>query len=92
MGKAVDVFKALSDSTRLKIVEHVLSKKSCVNDICSKVGTSQPNISQHLAVLRKAGIIEVRRKGKACCCKARKPHIVRKVLSLAKEIGGKHES
>lgn len=52
-------FKALSDPTRLAIVNRLASKgDTCVCELDS-LGLSQPTISHHLKVLREAGLIEV---------------------------------
>jgi ArsR family transcriptional regulator len=52
-------FKALSDPTRLAIVNRLASKEvACVCEFDS-LGLSQPTISHHLKVLREAGLIEV---------------------------------
>src|SRR5437867_12979387 len=55
-------FKALSDPTRLAIVNRLAGREeSCVCDFLS-LGLSQPTISHHLRVLREAGLVEVARK------------------------------
>jgi ArsR family transcriptional regulator len=52
-------FKALSDPTRLAIVNRLASRgDTCVCEFDS-LGLSQPTISHHLRVLREAGLIEV---------------------------------
>jgi len=52
-------FKALADPTRLAIVNRLASRdEACVCEF-SSLGLSQPTISHHLKVLRKAGLIEV---------------------------------
>ncbi|KUO52817.1 MAG: hypothetical protein APF76_02460 [Desulfitibacter sp. BRH_c19] len=58
------VFKALSDVTRLKIVEMVSEKEMCVYDIFQKLNISQPAVSHHLKILKQAGLIVGRKKGK----------------------------
>lgn len=62
------IFKALSSETRLKIVMGLLEKKECnVNLMAEKLGIPQPNVSQHLAILKNHGIIEGYRKGTQIC-------------------------
>ena len=57
-------FKALSDPTRLAIVNRLASTgDSCVCEFNS-LGLAQPTISHHLRILREAGLIEVSRKRK----------------------------
>ena len=59
----VEVFKALGDPTRLKILELVKNEEKCICDIIPKTGKSQPNVSQHIKVLRIAGLINERKDG-----------------------------
>ncbi len=59
----VDVFKALADPTRLKILECIRKGEKCICEIIPYTGKSQPNVSQHLKVLKNAGIIDERKDG-----------------------------
>jgi ArsR family transcriptional regulator len=59
----VDVFKALADPTRLKILECVKDGEKCICEIIPYTGKSQPNVSQHLKVMKHAGIIDERKDG-----------------------------
>jgi len=59
----VDIFKALADPTRLKILECIKNEEKCICEIIPYTGKSQPNVSQHLKVLRYAGIINERKDG-----------------------------
>ncbi|MEF8879286.1 MAG: metalloregulator ArsR/SmtB family transcription factor [Candidatus Thermoplasmatota archaeon] len=59
----VDVFKALADPTRLKILECVKDGEKCICEIIPYTGKSQPNVSQHLKVLKNAGIVDERKDG-----------------------------
>lgn len=68
LDKTVNIFKALACETRLRIVLGLLEKKECnVNLMAEKLGLAQPNVSQHLAILKNAGIIEGFRKGNQIC-------------------------
>jgi DNA-binding transcriptional ArsR family regulator len=58
-----DIFKALADPTRLKILECIKDGEKCICEIIPFTKKSQPNVSQHLKVLRTAGLIEERKKG-----------------------------
>jgi ArsR family transcriptional regulator len=59
-----DLFKALSDPTRLKIINLLTeSQNLCVGIIAERTGMSQPAISQHLKVLKTAGILDARKMG-----------------------------
>lgn len=59
----IEVFKALSDSTRIKILELVKDEEKCICEIIPETGKSQPNVSQHLKVLKIAGLITERKEG-----------------------------
>lgn len=59
----VDIFKALADPTRLKILECIRKGEKCICEIIPYTGKSQPNVSQHLKVLKNAGIIDERKDG-----------------------------
>ena len=69
MGE-VDVFKALADPTRLKILECIREEEKCICEIIPFTGKSQPNVSQHLKVLNHAGIIKERKDGTRIMVKA----------------------
>lgn len=61
--KEVDIFKALADPTRLKILECVKDGEKCICEIIPYTGKSQPNVSQHLKILKNAGIVDERKDG-----------------------------
>ena len=58
-----DVFKAMGHPIRLGIIEFLRQNEMCVCDIVEHVGTGMSNVSKHLSVLKKAGIIADRRDG-----------------------------
>jgi ArsR family transcriptional regulator len=60
-----DLFRALADATRLRILNLLLVQKEiCVCELCELLGEIQPKISRHLATLRRADLVQVRREGK----------------------------
>ena len=56
--------KAIADQTRQKIMGECCCCWLSVNEIVEKVGFSQPTISHHLAILRDAGLVNIREEGK----------------------------
>ncbi len=58
---AARALKAISHPLRLKILCFVGAQEICVQDIVDAVGTSQSNISQHLAILRDKGVLQTRK-------------------------------
>ena len=63
MTKCEDFFKALSDETRQTILKMLERKEMCVCEILQAFEVSQPTISHHLDILKRAGLIESNRKG-----------------------------
>ena len=54
----VEIFKALADETRLRILSQILKSEMCVCEIESCLELTQSNASRHLTVLKKAGVLE----------------------------------
>src|SRR5580765_815600 len=59
-----NLFKALADRTRLRLVSLIGESEVCVCFLVAILKTSQPKISRHLAYLRRAQIVLARREGK----------------------------
>jgi len=57
------MFRAFSDRTRLRILRVLLGGELCVGDIVDALGAPQPRVSRHLAYLRKAELVLVRKSG-----------------------------
>lgn len=60
--KIVEVLKALADDNRIRIMNLLLKGELCVCEIETILGLSQTNASRHLAKLKAAGIVEIRKK------------------------------
>jgi ArsR family transcriptional regulator len=60
----VQLFAALADPTRLRLLNLMNGRKVCVCHFVEILKQGQPKISRHLAYLRRAGIVEARREGK----------------------------
>lgn len=73
------LLKALAHPTRLHIVMLIREQKSCVKIMGSILGVSQPNLSQHLSLLRNSGVVEAEREGNQVCYKI-KNQVVLKLL------------
>jgi ArsR family transcriptional regulator len=58
------LLRALADRTRLRLLNLIGDDEVCVCFFVEILGESQPKISRHLAYLRRAGIVGVRREGK----------------------------
>ena len=61
MNNIVDVLKALSDETRLRIINLLYEKELCVCDIMETLEITQTKASRHLAYLKNSGLIKDRK-------------------------------
>ena len=59
-----DIFRALGDATRAKIVSSLLQQELCTCDLAALIGISESAVSQHLRVLRALRLVRSRRRGK----------------------------
>jgi ArsR family transcriptional regulator len=59
-----EILKTLASPRRLEILHVLAAGPTGVGAIASAIGVSQPNVSQHLAVLRAAGLVEAEREGR----------------------------
>jgi ArsR family transcriptional regulator len=57
------MFRAFSDRTRLRILSLLQAGECCVGDIAAILRVEQPTASRHLAYLRRAGLVTVRKDG-----------------------------
>ena len=64
MQALANIFKALSDTTRLRVLKLLESGELCVCDIVTALDMSQPKISFHLNTLKEAGLIKDRKEGR----------------------------
>ena len=61
------MLKALADPARLRLLSLVAASstgEACACDLVEPIGRSQPTVSHHLAILREAGLVDVRHEGK----------------------------
>jgi DNA-binding transcriptional ArsR family regulator len=56
-------FRVLSDPTRIKLLDRLREGEASVLDLTEKIGTTQQNVSKHLGVLHRAGIVARRKRG-----------------------------
>lgn len=63
-ARAAQLFHALSDETRIGILEKLRSGEQCVCDLQDDLDAAQSRLSFHLRVLREAGLVTDRREGR----------------------------
>lgn len=74
---AADAFRMLSDKNRIKIMVALLQGESSVNCLAELIDASPSAVSQHLAKLRLAGLVQVRREGTFAYYAAANSHVQR---------------
>ena len=62
--KVVELFHALSDETRLALLDRLKDGEQCVCELTDAMNAAQSRLSFHLKVLKDAGLIEDRREGR----------------------------
>jgi ArsR family transcriptional regulator len=72
MRKTLEMFKLLSDESRLRILLLLTKKELCVCQVMGVLNMSQPLISRNISLLLKAGFLDNRREGKLMFYSARK--------------------
>jgi ArsR family transcriptional regulator len=64
VARLAQLFHALSDETRLKIVERLLTGEQCVCNLMEPLGLGQSHLSFHMKTLKDAGLVTDRRAGR----------------------------
>ena len=59
-----EVARALADPLRLAVLQHLMGGPATVSEIVAVTGQSQPNVSNHLAVMREGGLVRAGREGR----------------------------
>jgi ArsR family transcriptional regulator len=81
------VGRALADPKRLCVLESLAQGEISVSDLSTRVGCQVPNMSQHLAVLRAAGLVTTRRDGSTVYYRLADPRVLeafRLIQSIAR--------
>ncbi len=80
-----EFLKALAHPIRLRIISVLIEGKQCVKNLSELLQTSQPNVSQHLGVLRSKGILGCKRDGSIVCYYIKNERVVEIYKILSKE-------
>jgi DNA-binding transcriptional ArsR family regulator len=70
------VARALSDPKRLCVLETLATGERSVSELSRDVGCQVPNMSQHLGVLRSAGLVAARREGTTVYYRLADPRVI----------------
>ena len=63
MAELLDIFRALADPTRLRVVALLREMELAIGELAVVLDQSQPRVSRHVRILAEAGIVERRREG-----------------------------
>jgi DNA-binding transcriptional ArsR family regulator len=71
-----EVLKTLANPKRLEIIHLLADEPREVSRLAEELGISQPNVSQHLALMRSAGVVEAEREGREVRYRLSDPEII----------------
>ena len=71
----VRICKAFANATRLRILDLLAKGEHTVSDLQEHLGITTANVSQHLAILKSAGVVSARRDGKQIYCSLTLPEV-----------------
>jgi len=77
-----DVFQAIADPNRRKIIDLLARKPLTLNAIAEEFHISRPAVSQHIKHLTECGIVEIEQKGRQCYCKIKPQSLIPAFLWL----------
>lgn len=89
--QCAELLKAAGHPTRLRILYELSLEPRCVGDLEDPLGARQANVSQHLTVLRHAGLVDYAQDGAMRCYYLPRPKTVRTLLSLARQDEPPHQ-
>lgn len=84
LGQRVELLKVIAHPVRIRILEELTKGVKCVSDLEEFLEISQPNISQHLAILRQYGVIDYYMDGRLRCYFLKDP-IIPDILEILKK-------
>jgi ArsR family transcriptional regulator len=83
--RQVGICKAFANPTRLRLLDMVARREYVVADLHKELSISKANLSQHLAILKAAGVVTTHRDGKHLHCRLAIPE-VKKACTLIRNV------
>lgn len=80
--------QALSDPIRLGVLQHLMAGAATVSELVSVTGTTQPNLSNHLLVLRQRGLVRGVKQGRHMLYEIKDPTVAQLIETLTVLAGG----
>ncbi len=87
-----ELFKALADETRTKVLVALGERELCVHDLAELMGMSLPAVSHHLRLLRAARLVRARRDGKHVFYRLHDGHVVALIRQALEHFGHEDRS
>ena len=84
------IFKALSDPTRLEILDFLRNGEKCVCEIIPHVALMQPLVSRHLKILKDTGLVTDRKDGNKRLYSITEPQVFEIIDGITPELISKH--
>jgi len=85
MEKRIELLKIIAHPVRVKILDDLVQGVKCVSDFEESLDISQPNVSQHLSLLRTNGVVDFYVDGRLKCYFLKEPFIPDLLALLKKE-------
>jgi ArsR family transcriptional regulator len=79
------LLRVMAHPVRLMILEALANRSQCVKELNSLVTIIQPHLSQHMAALRKAKLVDCHARGTLRCYYLLRPALVRRMIRLLRE-------
>ncbi|KNZ43542.1 ArsR/SmtB family transcription factor [Acetobacterium bakii] len=76
MEQLVNIYKILSDETRLRMIILLAQKELCVCELCDILAVSQPTVSKNLSKFRDLNLVTTKRKEKFICYQLKTGNVV----------------
>lgn len=86
-----EALQAIAQPTRLKILECLRGGERCVCEIFPAIDEEQSNVSRHLAVLRKAGLVTSWKEGPKVIYKVKSPEIFKIIDAIGSIIKAQYK-
>ncbi len=83
--RIAEILKAMGHPTRVKILKYLSDGEKCVKEVWQELGIPQPTVSQHMNMLKNAGIISYRKDGVKTCYKVEDPRVIEIIKLLSEE-------
>ncbi len=84
-----DILKSIAHPTRIEILQQLQEGERCVCEIFPALNIEQPNVSRHLSILKKEGIVSSRKEGLKVIYRVNDPRIF-EILELVTEMLKEH--